>query len=532
MNKKIIAVLAAGTLAVSAAACLISCSVFPSEGLEMTLVNNGTAYTVKGLGTCQTRNIVIPSEYEGKPVTAIADRAFNDSDIQSVTIPDSVQTIGKMAFEGCKSLTSVSLGKGVKKLDSGAFYTCENLKSITLPNSIEELGAYAFSNCESLTRVRIPDNALLKEGTFSGCDRLTKIELGAGNDKYSLKDGNLYSLDGKKLLQYLASNTQTEFVVPDGVTEIDGYAFYDARNLQAVRMGNGVTKLGYRAFDRCINMKEVTLSEGVESIKQATFMWCKSLERVVLPDSVREIGYEAFGNCQALQAVYLGTGMERISDTAFDGCTNFHEVHAPSLQEWCEIYFHNITDNPLWKAGNLYFGEELVTNLVISEEIELSGNPFVGCISLKSVTVYKDEIVSGHFFQCANLERLSVSTDIGISGFRDMNFGNLAHLAFVEGSTPIQELKESLQELKGLKTVVLPKSLVSIGKGVFGKDEWYKYKQLEGVYYCGSAEDWAKVTVAENNERLDEATTYFYSETSPESSGNYWRYVDGVPTAW
>ncbi len=535
MNKKVLSILAAGALACGVAACVTSCDLFPSEGLEMKLSNDGTHYTVVGSGTCKDENVVIPSEYEGKPVTAIADRTFMNGKIKEVSIPDSVETVGKFAFYDCKDLDKVRFGKGVKRIETSAFYGCESMKSITLPNRLEALGACAFSDCEELIKVRLPDSAKLEEGVFSGCSDLTEFEVGASNENYRLIDGNLYSKDGKILVQYLASNTQTEFTVPEAVEEIAGYAFYDAENLQTVRMGDNVTKCGERAFEDCKKMTEITLSKKLCEIESATFIDCERLQSVVIPDSVEGIGFRAFGGCKSMESITIGTGLVRSMGEPFSDCDSLNAVHITDLNAWCKIEFYQGYDNPLYYAGNLYLNGELVTDLVFGEDVkEISAYAFVNYLHLKSVRLASDTAFNGAFSGCENLK--SIVYDLYRGGhfsdyFPAYLYENIKHVGFTESEHDVTIPYGCFWGNGNLQSVEFPVSLVRVEENAFAKSADDRVT-LERVFYRGDAEGWSKVVIENNNERLEEATVYFYSETQPEASGNYWRYVDGVPTVW
>ncbi len=123
----------------------------PTEGLEYTLSEDGTYYIV-AIGTATDTDIVIPSEYEGLPVKEISLQAFIDCyNITSVTIPESVTTIGAYAFANCKKLTSVTLPSSLTTIKAAAFSDCTKLTSITIPSSVTTMGAQAFDGCTSLT---------------------------------------------------------------------------------------------------------------------------------------------------------------------------------------------------------------------------------------------------------------------------------------------------------------------------------------------------------------------------------------------
>lgn len=148
-----------------------------TEGLELTKSEDGQSYIVTGLGDATTKSIVIPAIHEGLPVTAIGDNAFYYSEITSVTIPDSVKSIGIMAFAECEYLSTIRLGKSITKIGLGAFYWT-NISSITLPDTLTVIEEDTFSRCESLTSIIIPEGVTtIESGAFESCDSLISVTI-------------------------------------------------------------------------------------------------------------------------------------------------------------------------------------------------------------------------------------------------------------------------------------------------------------------------------------------------------------------
>lgn len=123
-----------------------------SEGLKLTLDSAGASYSVTGIGTCKDTSIVIPSTYNGMPVTKIADYAFSGCDfITSMVMPNSIISVGDSAFSICSSLTSVMLGDNLTNIGTCAFANCSVLVDIVIPSSVTNVGKWAFDNCSALT---------------------------------------------------------------------------------------------------------------------------------------------------------------------------------------------------------------------------------------------------------------------------------------------------------------------------------------------------------------------------------------------
>ena len=207
-----------------------------TEGLSYKLNEEGTGYTVSGIGTAMDTDIVIPSEYKGLPVTSIGDYAFSEcTSLTSIVIPDSVTSIGVQAFSSCTSLTSIDI-----------------------PDSVTSIGDWAFSSCTSLTSITVDEN----------------------NTAYASIDGNLYNKDKTTLIQYAIGKTATEFTIPDSVTSIGSYAFARCDSLTSILIPDGVTSIGDNAFFWCDSLTSVTIGNSVTSIGDNAFAWCDSLTDV------------------------------------------------------------------------------------------------------------------------------------------------------------------------------------------------------------------------------------------------------------
>ena len=198
-----------------------------SVGLGYTLSGDGTYYSVSDIGECTDTDIVIPSEHEGLPVREIGANAFYfNSAITSVSIPSGVVSVGENAFGYCSSLESVSLPSTLTFIGDAAFSGCDALASVDIPASVADIGAYAFESCNALTAINVAEE----------------------NVNYKSVDGNLYSADGKILIQYAPGKTDTEFAVPAEVETIGARAFYHCSNLTKVIIPDTVVTVGEGVF--------------------------------------------------------------------------------------------------------------------------------------------------------------------------------------------------------------------------------------------------------------------------------------------
>ena len=213
---------------------------------------NESGITIIGYEGALPAEAILPGEIDGKPVTAISGDAF----------------------EGCRSLTSVTIPEGVMRIGDEAFANCESLTSVTIPNSVTLICDLVFLNCYSLTDIRVAED----------------------NANYSSRDGVLFDKAQTTLLCCPAGKQSYE--IPKGVKEI-----------------------GYGAFVSCKSLTSMTIPAGVEYIGHYAFEDCESLTSVTIPAGVTRIGNEAFGGCESLTSATIPANCT-IGDYAFpDTCT-------------------------------------------------------------------------------------------------------------------------------------------------------------------------------------------------------------------
>lgn len=144
--KKVLSVVLMLAMIVSALA-LASCSPGDNSGLMYELNEDGQSYSVSGLSkSFKEAELVIPSEYKGKPVTGIGDTAFAKcTDLKSVVIPDGIKSIGNYAFNECVGLASITIPDSVTDIGSKAFYNCWGLISVKLGSGLTTLATRHFA---------------------------------------------------------------------------------------------------------------------------------------------------------------------------------------------------------------------------------------------------------------------------------------------------------------------------------------------------------------------------------------------------
>ena len=253
-------------------------------------------------------------------VTSIARNAFEGcNNLVSITIPDSVITIGVSAFSGCRSLTSLTIPNSVKTIGTSAFYNCRSLTSVNISSSVTWIGDY-YIDKEILWPDEFSNFDFVFCEVFSMCYNLEAINVAEDNPKYSSIDGVLFNKDKTELICY-PRKAAAEYVIPNDVTYIRAYAFNNRDNLTSVTIPDSVTVIGNYAFSRCTNLKSLVISENVTSIGAYAFEWCDNLASIILPKSLKTIGEEAFRGCHGLTSIVIPKSVEEIGEEAFKYCS-------------------------------------------------------------------------------------------------------------------------------------------------------------------------------------------------------------------
>ena len=493
-------------------------------------------------------------------LTAIGESAFYQcSALTGLVLPESVTTIGQEAFRKCSAMTSLTIGDNLTKVGRDAFADCTaismltiglpvetktldnltitktNIKSVIIREAVTTVAANAFKDCGKLEAVTIPETvSSIEKDAFFNCKSLGRVFISSLADWCRIDFACPYSnplhhaprlfLNGKEI---------SSLTIPEEITKIKNYAFYNFAGLRTLSLPEGLTSIGESAFYQCSALTGLVLPESVTTIGQEAFRKCTSMTSLTIGDNLTTVGRNAFSDCTAISKLTIGIPIETktlddltvtktnlrtvtirkpvaaIAANAFKDCGMLESVEIPetvrtvkkdaffnckclgrvfitSLVNWCRIDFDCSYSNPLHHAPRLFVnGTEIFTLTIPAGVSQIKNYAFYNFNKMKSLRLPEGLTSIGEyaFFQCSGLTELTLPetvTKIGIYAFRGCS---------------------------GLTSATVPGGVINVGQGAFSA-----CSRLKDLYFSGTEDQWKAAATGGKDHGLAKDTTIHFAD--------------------
>ena len=278
--------------------------------------------------------------------------------------------------------------------------------------------------------------------------------------------------------------------IPDTVTEIGEYAFYEWKNLENVTMSSNITSIGNSAFSGCNNLTNITIPESVTSIGNSAFSGCNNLTNIIIPESVTSIGNYAFASCSSLTSIAIPESVTSIGSCAFDDCSSLTNI--------------TILDGVTSIENQTFYNCRSLTSITIPDSVTSIGKgAFESCRSLTNINVSDNNknysSIDGVLFNKDKTEIIkypegkeskSYKIQEGVKSIEGSAFSycrSLTNITILDGVTSIGNW--AFCDCSSLTSITIPESVTSIGNYAFAS-----CSSLTNIMYNGTQSQWNSIS--------------------------------------
>ncbi len=370
-------------------------------------------------GCTSIQSLTIPNS-----VTTIGHNTFSGcSSLAEITIPESITSIGANAFSGCTSIQSLTIPESITSIGANAFSGCTSIQSLTIPNSITTIGDYAFSGCSSLTAITIPESITsIGDNAFSGCSTLNTIIWNAKNCTNFSAD----YLNNSNAPFYSIRSQITSFTFGNEVEHIPAHLCHGMSNLTSITIPESVTTIGEEAFLSAFISKTNYTGDiaswcaikfadySANPIDASNNLYLNDIEvkELIIPNDVTHIGDYAFCGCSGLISITIPENVTSIGDYAFNGCFGLISITIPeNVTSIGKYAFQNCSGltSITWDAKNCSIAYESSYNYSTGKYSYTYYLPFNDCSSITSFT-FGDAVESIPTRLCCYMQNLTSIT--------------------------------------------------------------------------------------------------------------------------
>lgn len=414
------------------------------EEIVFMLSDDEEGYLVR-YGTCQYDIMVMPSEYNGKPVIGTFRYTSLRGEFEKVIIPKTFVSIINndygypftkeyvvvednpiyksvdgviftkdgtilVSYPYLREDENYTIPNGVEHVQQRAFFECK-LKNVVFPDGLKTIGDHAFSNTQIET-VILPESITEISTCAFACSQLKNINL-----------SSLTNLTEISSFVFQETKLEGSITIPDGVTYINSYAFYLCSSITELIIPDSVTDISTQAFVSCTSLTNVVLSDTLTVIKPYTFADCRELETVQLPVALEGLSTYAFIECVKLKSISISKNLIHFAGDSLNGCKQFQTIEVDAENPYFTsvdgvLYSKDLKSLVKYGAGRTETTFEIPSTVEVIETQAFRDNDYLTEITIPSnVKTIKDAA----FCDCDSLTKVIVNdgvTHVGAVAFK------------------------------------------------------------------------------------------------------------------